>query len=134
MAHSVETGGHDEWLAGDRIAPTLDAILRIIFKEFLPMLEGINRQVKAALPGLPPGKALPRGMDDVEMPMGEGRFRRVAMPYTLWMAQRTRDVYRATNAQGKAQVRDWLGSVGGSRFLELDIPRLRRSGLRVVPE
>ena len=134
MAHPVENKGHDEWLGGDRIAPTLDAIFRIIVKEFLPMLEGINRQVKAAPPGLIPGKALPRGLDDVEIPMGEGRFRRMAMPYTLWMAQRTLDVYRATDAQGQAQVRDWLFSVGGSHFLELDIPRLRRSGLRVVPE
>ena len=134
MAHPFDTGGHDAWLAGDRIAPTLAPIFRTIFNEFLPMLEGINRQVKAALAGLPPGKALPRGLDDVEIPMGDGRFRRVAMPYTLWMAQRTRDVYYAMSAQEQAQVRDWLGSMGGSHFLELDIPRLRRSGLRVVPE
>lgn len=134
MAQPVETGGHDEWLAGDRIAPTLDAIFRIIFKEFLPMLDGINRQVKAALPGLPPGKTLPRGLDDVEMPMGEGRFRRMAMPYTLWMAQRTQDVYRAMDAQEQQQVRNWLDSVGGGHFLDLDMPRLRRSGLRVVAE
>jgi glutathione S-transferase len=134
MAHPVDTASHGQWLAGDHIAPTLAAIFRILFKEFLPMLEGINRQVKAALPGLVPGKALPRGLDDVEMPMGEGRFRRLAMPYTLWMAQRTQDVYRTMNEQEQAQVRDWLVSVGGSHFLELDIPRLRRSGLRVVPE
>ncbi len=134
MAHPVQTKGHDGWLADDRIAPTLEAIFRIIFKEFLPMLEGINRQVQAALPGLIPGKALPRGLDDVEMPMGDGRFRRIAMPYTLWMAQRTLDVYRTTHPYGQAQVRDWLASVGGSDFLELNIPRLRRNGLRVVPE
>jgi hypothetical protein len=66
--------------------------------------------------------------------MGQGLFRRAAIPYTLWMAQRTLDVYRAMNPLEQAQVRCWLASVGGERLLALDIPRLRLQGVRVAAE
>ena len=122
-----------DWLAGDRIAATLEPVLRTIFSEFLPMLEGINRQVKAAIPALAEGKSLPRSLADVEILMGEGIFRRAALPYSLWMAQRSLDFYRALAPDEQQQVRDWLASVGGLGFLDLDLPRLRRKGLRVMP-
>ncbi len=121
-------------LPDDRIAPTLLPVLRAICTEFLPLIVGINEQVKARLPSLPPGKALPRSLKDVEVPMGSGRFRRAALPYTLWMAQRTLDVWRAMAPPEQAQVRDWLRAIGGERLLTLDIPRLQRQGLRVMPE
>ncbi len=121
-------------LSDDQIAPTLTPVLHAICQEFLPLLEGINEQVKARFPTLPIGKALPRTLKNVEVPMGEGRFRRAAIPYTLWMVQRTLDVYRAMAPQEQAQVRDWLRPLGGERLLRLDIPRLQRQGLRVRPE
>ena len=121
-------------LADDRIAPTLLPVLRAICAEFLPLLDGINEQVKARLPTLPAGKALPRSLKDVEVPMGDGRFRRAALPYTLWMAQRALDVYRAMQPDEQARVQDWLRAIGGERLLALDIPRLQRQGLRVMPE
>jgi glutathione S-transferase len=120
-------------LENDRIAPTLAPVFKAIFHEFLPMLEGINQQIKAALPTLPAGKALARVMADVASPMGSGTFSRCGLPYTLWMAQRTLDLYHAMSAQEQEAVKDWLKEVGGMAFLTLDIPRLRRSGLRVVP-
>jgi len=121
-------------LADDRIAPTLDAIFRSIFSSFLPMLEGINKQVCAVIPTLPAGKALPRALNDVEIPLGSKIFRRAAIPYSLWMAQRTLDVYHAMNSNDQDQVKTWLKSVGGERFLELTIPRLRRQDVHVIPE
>jgi glutathione S-transferase len=121
-------------LADDQIAPTLLPVLRAICKEFLPLLEGINEQVKARLPSLPAGKALPRTLKDVEVPMGEGRFRRAALPYTLWMAQRTLDVFHAMRPAEQGQVQDWLRPLGGERLLALEIVRLQREGLRVRPE
>ena len=83
---------------------------------------------------MPPGKALRRGLADVEVPMGAGRLRRSALPYTLWMAQRALDVYRAMPPAEQAQVQAWLSGLGGERLLALDIPRLRLQGLRVMPE
>lgn len=120
--------------ATNALPATLTPVFQSIFAEFVPLLEGINHQVRAALPGLPPGHALRRGLADVEVPMGAGRFRRSALPYTLWMAQRALDVYRAMNAGEQAQVQAWLSKLGGERLLALDIPRLRLQGLRVLPE
>ena len=136
MANPDLPGAHQAGaglLADDQIAPTLAPVLRAIFQEFMPMVEAINRQVKDVLISLPKGKALPRRLQDIEVPMGDGRFCRVAIPYTLWMAQRTLDAYDAMNADEKAQVRAWLATLGGEGFLALDIPRLRRRGLRVMP-
>ncbi len=134
MANPAPLAADAALLADDQIAPTLLPVLRAIFDEFLPLLEGINEQLKARLADLPAGKALARVLKDVEVPMGAGRFRRAALPYTLWMAQRTLDVYRAMNPEDQRQVQDWLRALGGERLLALDIPRLSREGLRVRPE
>jgi hypothetical protein len=120
--------------ATDALPGTLTPVFQAIFAEFVPLLEGINQQARAAIPALPPGKALRRSLADVEVPMGAGRFRRSALPYTLWMAQRALDVYRAMPPAEQAQVQAWLSSLGGERLLALDIPRLRLQGLRVLPE
>ncbi len=119
-------------LANDQIAPTLAPVFQAIAREFVPLLEGINAQVRARLVDWPAGKALPRSLADVEAPMGQGLFCRAAIPYTLWMAQRTLDVFRGMNQQEQEQVRAWLASVGGERLLALDIPRLRLQGVRVA--
>jgi DNA-binding response OmpR family regulator len=79
-------------------------------------------------------KALRRGLADVELPMGDARFKRSALPYTLWMAQRTLDVYQAMSPADQNQVHAWLSSLGGERLLAMTIPRLRLQGLRVLPE
>lgn len=68
----------------------------------------------------------------VEQPMGEHSIRRNAIPYTLWMVQRTIDVYRAMSAEDAKTVDEWLPSIGGQGFLELDLPRLRRVGLHAA--
>ena len=68
--------------------------------------------------------------------MGQAVFHRAAFPYTLWMVQRTLDLYRSMSIAEQITVRTWLeNAVGKSdvdRFLDLKISRLRRSGLRVV--
>lgn len=120
-------------LAEDAIADTLAPVFRVIFAEFTPLLEGINQQVKAALPNLEPGLSLPRVLMDVDVPMGTGKFRRKALPYSLWMAQRVLDVFREMAPDEQQSVRDWLTQLGGESFLALDIPRLTLRGMRVAP-
>jgi len=68
------------------------------------------------------------------VPMASGRFRRAALPYSLWMAQRTLDAYRSMTSPERQQVRAWLESIGGERLLALEIPRLRLHGVRVGVE
>ena len=124
--------GQSVLLANDAIAPTLTPVFQAMAREFLPLLEGINAQVKAKLQDWPAGKPLPRRLADVQVPMGQGQFRRAALPYTLWMAQRTLDVFHGMDAQEQAQVRDWLRRMGGERLLALDIPRLKMHGVCVA--
>lgn len=114
----------------DSLAP----VWHSVFREFLPMIEQVNDRVRAALPAVPPGRALPRGLDEVAFPMGTRTFRRLALPYTLWMVQRSQDIHRRMPPVEQQAVRDWLRVVGGERWLEIDIPRLRRTGLRVAAE
>jgi glutathione S-transferase len=121
-------------LAADSIAPTLTPIFKIICAEFIPMVAAINSQLKSVLAQMPEGKALPRRLGEITMPMGKQQFSRVALPYTLWMVQRCLDVMTDMSAAEKMQVRQWLQSIGGDALLSLDIPRLRRVGLRVAIE
>lgn len=122
------------FLPDDEIAPTLTPVFQIIMKEFVPMLQGIAAQVTQAVEQLPQGAVLPRVLNDLVIPMGEGYFHRRAMPYSLWMAQRTLDVYRAMSPDDQRKVQQWLDSVGGRALLTLQFPRLRRVGLSVMPE
>jgi hypothetical protein len=64
--------------------------------------------------------------------MGQGQFKRAALPYSLWMAQRTLDAFREMNASDQAQVRHWLVELGGERLHALDLPRLNIHGVRVA--
>ncbi len=113
-------------------APTLTPVFEAIAREFVPLLDGIAAQVRELLVRWPAGRPLPRGLGDVEVPMGRARFRRAALPYTLWMAQRVLDAYRAMAPGDRAEVEAWLASIGGAALLRLEIPRLRLHGVRVA--
>ncbi len=119
-------------LAGDRIPDTLLPVLHCVFSEFVPMLEGILDQVNSLLPTYPVGKPLPRGLGEIAIPMGDATFRRSALPYTLWMAQRVQDNFRALPAAERDLVGDWIRQQGGARLLDMQLPRLRMAGLRVA--
>lgn len=119
-----------EFLANDAMPTTLDPLLGSVFGEMLPYLEGMVRVAQAEMQKPDP---LPRFMNDVEFPMGKGRYRRPGMPYGLWMLQRALDVVRAMPPSGATAVRAWLARHGVERLLEMQVPRLRRVGLRAAP-
>jgi hypothetical protein len=114
----------------DILPPTLDPVLKSIFAEFLPMVEGILAEVRAAASS--EGEILPRGLGIIEFPMGVGHYRRAATPFTLWMVQRVLDVFHAMTGEDQEAVRAWLAGFGAERLLVLEIPRLRRQALRVA--
>jgi glutathione S-transferase len=130
--HAQRPAGSQGLLPHDQIAPTLLPVFQAITREFLPLLEGILAQVQTECSHWPDGKPLPRRLADVAVPMGQGQFKRAALPYSLWMAQRTLDVFREMNASDQAQVRQWLVELGGERLLALDLPRLIIHGVRVA--
>ena len=122
------------FLPNDKIPDTMTPIFQAIFREILPWLSETLRETNRVLPTLTPGRPLPRGLGQIEFPMGKGQYKRAALPYVLWMVQRIQDTFKAMNAGEQEAVRDWLKAMGGEEFLDLNIPRLRRYGLRVGPE
>lgn len=134
MANPPVQTSQQPLLADDAIAATLEPILRIVFAEFVPMLASIQQRVAALLPHYPAGKPLPRGLEDIDISTPQGTIRRAALPYTLWMAQRALDTYQSMSAGEQLTLANWLKSLGGSELLSLNLPRLQRSGLRVVAE
>lgn len=117
------------FLADDALAPTLTPLIASMTREMLPYLEGLMRVVR--LDRRARG-TLPRFMDEVEFPLGDGRYRRPAMPYGLWMLQRMLDDWRAMPPRDAAAVRAWLQHHGAERLLDIELPRLRRVGLQVA--
>lgn len=128
--------GSGAFLPDDEIPATLQPLFDALFGEFWPMLIGIRDEVKKALMTLPPQrKRLPRSLGAIEFPMDAGRFRRDAMPYTLWMFQRIRDDYAQLDATSRESVDAWLRECNAAQALQLEIGvRLRRVGLHVAVE
>jgi glutathione S-transferase len=119
-------------LVGDAIAPTLEPVLETVLAEFVPLLECIHEQVQLLRPSFAPGKALPRVLADVTLQSRLGPFSRAALPYSLWMAQRVRDVHADMALHEQARVRHALQHWGSDRLLDLPLPRLQRQALRVA--
>ena len=132
MQHPVARQG--EFLAGDALPETLMPMLRSIFDEMVPLLQSGIHALRAAMPSLKAGKRLPRFLGKVDFPLHSGRWSQELLPYTLWMAQRILDQFRQLPDDDAARVRAWLEQAGGQAFLDLDIPRLRRMGLRAALE
>lgn len=118
------------FLPNDQLPETLEPMLRSIFREMTPLLDGGARVLREAKHQYPPGKRLPRHMGQTTCPLSTGTWTQQVFPYSLWMVQRIQDAYKALPLADAEKVRDWLRSVGGENFLNLDVPRLQRKGLR----
>jgi glutathione S-transferase len=135
MAAPDQSSQHfGDLLPEDTIADTLLPVIRQIFAEFTPMITGIASEVAKLSPRPAPGRALPRRLGEISIPTHAGVFRRNALPYTLWMAQRTLDAVRAMPVAQQDQVAAFAAANNGGEFLHLELPRLRRVGLRVAFE
>jgi glutathione S-transferase len=124
-----------EFLPDDEVPATLGPVFRSIFAEFWPYLEQTQAQAAKALPALDPGRGLRRALGEIRFSLGEQPFRRLAAPFSLWMAQRPLDAYAELTPEQKMPVDAWLATVGGARAMQLSIrPRLKRMALHVGPE
>lgn len=116
---------------GTPLPATLDPVIRSLFDEFLPHVEAILAELRRAEPHPVKGKRIARFLGRVSYPLADGTHSRLAMPFTLWLIQRALDLLAAMPAADAERVRTWVAQSGGSRLLELDIPRLEVSGLTV---
>lgn len=130
LPNSLDESAAPTWLANDDIPATLMPILRITFEEFGAQVAGIADQVRTLAAHWPKERRLPRILEDVAIPLPEGTFKRAAMPYTLWMAQRALDSIAELPEQTGQELGRWLTESGGGALLTLDAPRLERDGLQ----
>ena len=94
-------------------------------------IESSLAQLRRVVPDTRPGSRVPRFLGMVDVPFGDGALRREAAAFTLWLTQRALDMIAGMPAEDAERVRAWLADCGGSRLLELDIPRVVVSGLTV---
>lgn len=120
-----------EFLDGDRLPETLWPIVEVASREMLPWVSATRDAVTEFASRNDTGRPIPRGLGMIEFRLDVGTYRRAALPYVLWMVQRMSDVQRAQSAGDQASVRRAMAAFGGEGWLDLDLPRVERQGLRI---
>ena len=117
----------------DEVPPTLEPLLQQVLGECVPWFDGIADEIRRVAAERPDrfghGKPLPRKLGDQVLQTAQGSFPRAALPFTLWLAQRTREVFAGLDPAGQQRVYAQLTQRGGLGLLEHDWPRLRKQGL-----
>lgn len=132
MANLKQGGFEEDAPENETAFAALEPVFKAIFREFMPLMEGVAEQVQDLKATTEPGVKLPRTLKDVTVPMGKHRFSRNAMPFSLWMIQRVKDDYDALSAKERAVVNDWAVKLGGKPFSGLNFPRLEKQGVCVA--
>jgi hypothetical protein len=118
--------------ADDQIPATLLPILARQMREQLPDLLETCHQFQhwlAQNPEAPVPRVIGKHAFELEGQAGQ----RITRPYALWMLQRAREAYLATEGAERARADLLLQQVGGQAFMAFpDPPRLRRDGMSVV--
>ena len=133
MQNPAEPKG-GSFLPADQVPETLTPVMHSVFGEFWPQLSATLAEMAKALPTLEPGRGFKRSLGMITIPMAGQRYQLGARPYSLWMAQRAIDAYRALPDAQRASTRLWLTGLGAGTAMRLEIPRLRRMTLHVAPE
>jgi glutathione S-transferase len=124
------------WLAGDALAPGFRAALEVMGRDAVPLLLALVAEIDAWAEAHPEAWAeLPRAVGRVRAPLRDRMLERVAMPYTLFMVQRTLDAWRALAPADRAAAEAALAGTGWEPLLAL-APRHRvaKQGFRLVVE
>lgn len=116
-----------EFREEDSVPDTLLPALRSIFDEMVPLIKACRDAVCAA----PPGDS-DRFLETISYPMAGGQHTRKASGYIVWMAQRLMAVYTSMSPGDQHSVHNWVGSMGGAALFELDLPPMRREGVKAV--
>jgi glutathione S-transferase len=121
-----------EFLPDDAIPVTLLPVLRRMLREQLPVLIDSIVRLRDWL-AAHPGERVPRAIGTHPFELEGCKGTRIVQPYSLWMLQRARDVYRGLPAPERESADALLEACGGKAFRELeDPPRLRREGMSVA--
>ncbi len=121
-----------DYVANDEVPETLLPVFRRQMREQMPVLADSARRFEAWL-AEHPGERIPRAIGAHAFELEGVQGERIARTYSLWMMQRSRDVYRSLQGVERERADAWLDAVGGAAFREyVDPPRVVRSGLSVA--
>ena len=116
----------------DEIPPTLMPIVKIVFKEFLPLMQDTANEIKQMVKdkGLESGRSLPRTTQKMNFKMLDGTYCRGSFTYSVWRMQRIQNMLKDISEQDKESLSTWLTEQGQADFLSIDYgPKLKRKGL-----
>ena len=133
MNHPVP-GAKGKWLARDALAPTLRPVLKLIGRDAVPwVLDGVKAIERWAKAGIPADRRPPRIVGTTTSSLRGHEAERGVQAYTLWMAQRPIDAYRALSASARKKVDEALAGTGGEKLLACE-PRVRlaKEGFELV--
>jgi len=101
-----------EWLADDRLTPTLLDVLRVMGSDGLPHILASAQVVEAWAAEQPPGAEVPRSVGRAAAVLRGTRIERAALPYTLYMLQRVTDAIGALSDPERRSVQQALAGTG----------------------
>ena len=122
-----------DFAPGDEVPPTLEPVLRRQMREQMPVLADSTQQWRVWLAGHP-GERVPRAIGRHAFELEGVTGERIIRPYSLWMLQRARDVYRSLRGDELERADALLERIGGQCFRTFaDPPRVVRNGLSIAP-
>ncbi len=129
---SQKDNTHDlQWMQDDTLPETLAPIMDAISTDFLKTIAATLDKTRYVAARLAEGKMLPRSISNITIPKAGGNYTCNASPFALWKMQRIQNVYKAMPKKDQQAVRTWLAGFGAEGFIDLEIPEMERSGLRV---
>ncbi len=122
------------WLGDDAIAPTLEPVLELLFRDWGPQLRADAECLDAWLdahPALPAGHIVAHdGKRAVHPTLGpiEYRWRGVTVrqagkPHQLWHFERAASAVRALDGAARARFDSLAQRLGGTQVMQIDLPR-----------
>ena len=128
-AHAQSAG---EFPDDHQVPKTLLPILARQMREQLPDLAETAHRLEKWL-AQNPGAPIPRVIGKHAFQLEDQTGQRITRPYALWMLQRARETYLATEGEDRKQADRLLQRVGGEAFQNFaDPPRLIRDGMSVM--
>jgi glutathione S-transferase len=106
------------WLADDALAPSFREALAAMGRDAAPVILDSVRAVEAWADARPAElDAPPRAVVACDTVLRETPLKKLALPYTLWMLQRTLDAYRGLDAGQRARVDEAIAGSGWDAVL-----------------
>jgi glutathione S-transferase len=118
MNHPGSDDVEGEWLAGDALAPTMQALLRIAGRDTGRQVIDTVRAFEQWADTSPPLPGpLPRVVGMHATSLRGVAFERITLPYTLWMLQRVQAAHAALDDAGRTAVDHALADTGFDEVL-----------------